>query len=107
MSRGPGKLIVAIRDAVLAGGGKDVTSRELAAAIHGEGFTAGQLRSVQRALRTLPPEWGIKAFPSGHGLGSGTPPGVELRAFASTATEADKVRVTLKVSTDRRSYHNT
>lgn len=83
MSRGPGKLMVAIRDAVLAGGGKDATSRELATAIHGEDFTAGQLRSVQRALRTLPPEWGIKAFRSGHGLGSGTP-GVELKAFVST-----------------------
>ena len=90
MSRGPGKLMVAIRDAVLAGDGKDTTSRELAAAIHGEAFTAGQLRSVQRALRTLPAEWGIKAFLSGHGLGSGTP-GVELRVFVSTATEADKV----------------
>lgn len=81
--------MLAIRDAVLAGGGKDVTSRELAAAIHGESFTAGQLRSVQRALRTLPPEWGIKAFRSGRGLGSSTP-GVELRAFVSLATEADK-----------------
>ena len=89
MSRGPGKLMLAIREAVLAAGGKDVTSRELAAAIHGEGFSAGQLRSVQRALRTLPPEWGVKVFRSGHGLGSGTP-GAELRAFFSTATEADK-----------------
>lgn len=81
--------MLAIRDAVFAGDGKDVTSRELATTIYGEGYTAGQLRSVQRALRNLPPEWGIKVFRSGHGLGSATP-GVELRAFVSTTTEAER-----------------
>lgn len=81
--------MLAIREAVLAGGGTDVTSSELAAAIHGEGFSAGQLRSVQRALRTLPPEWGIRVFRSGRGFGSGTP-GVELRAFISSVIENNK-----------------
>lgn len=54
MSRGPGKLMVAIRDAVLAKGGKDVTSTELATAIFGPDFTDDQASSVRRALRRLP-----------------------------------------------------
>ena len=89
MSRGPGKLMLAIREEVVALGGKDMTSRELATAIFGEGFSEGEFRSVQRAMRTLPPEWGISVFKFGQGYGSGTT-GVVLKAFLSTHTAADK-----------------
>ena len=65
MSRGPGKLMVAIRDAVLAKGGKGVTSTELATAFFGPDFTDDQASSVRRALRNLPPAWGIAVHRGG------------------------------------------